>query len=313
MRRLTALAVLLWASSGVLSAEQIFSDGFESGGVWAWSASTGVVAADQCTLVMQTGCEPGEKCSFFATETTPLRGFAGCCEDGTVSSGGACTVDPFTLVDDCSAGLFCEWGLCEEMCVVAPDPCPLPSVCFQHSVTFDGQGFSLCSLPCDLFAQDCAHDESCYLLLPRDGYPTVCEAAVPEPPPPDGCGSGLPRPGIQGECCSQLNTCDTYFGCTQPDSPDFSYDVCALNCDPTGTVGPDNCSSQLGPDYWCLAINEFYVGLEDLPDFYGFCLAESIWGPPQCWNGTQDPTEDGVDCCQDPGGIPECPCVFTCG
>jgi hypothetical protein len=312
MRRTIALAGLIWASSGVLSAQEIFSDGFESGDVLAWSASTGVVAVDQCHLVAQTGCDLGEKCTFITTDINPLRGYAGCWEDGTVGPGGECTVNGSTMIDDCSAGGFCDRGFCEEMCTDAPESCPELHTCLRSALTFDGQVFALCHPACDLFAQDCVFDESCYLLLFWNGYPTVCQLAVPEPPPPDGCGSGLPRPGIQGECCSQFMTCDTYFGCTQPDSPDSSYSVCALNCDPTGTVGPDNCSSQLGPDYWCVAINNFYFGLEGLPDYYGFCVAESIWGPPQCWNRIQDPDEDGIDCCVEPGGNPDCPCVFAC-
>lgn len=305
-----ALAVMVWASSGVISAQEIFSDGFESGDVLSWSASTGVVALDQCQLVEQTGCDPGNKCTFITTETEPLQGYSGCWENGTVGLGQACTVNGSTLIDDCSAGLFCDRGFCEEMCAVAPDSCAGLDVCLQSAVTFDGQVFALCSPSCDLFAQDCTLDESCYLVFP-DGS-TACQFAIPEPPPPDGCGSGLSRPGIQGECCSRLNTCDTSFGCTQPDSPDFLYTVCALFCDPTGTVGPDDCGSQLGPDYWCLAINDFYANLEDVPDYYGFCVADPVWGPPSCWNHLQDPDEDGIDCCQEPGGNPDCPCVFTC-
>ena len=163
---------------------------------------------------------------------------------------------------------------------------------------------------CDVFAQDCGGGESCYLLTTTH-FPTACFTAVPEPDPPDGCGTGLGRPGWQGECCSYINTCDTGIGCLQHDAPFFDHMVCAMYCDPTGTVGPDNCVSVLGPHFFCLKINRYY---SDGPpeDFFGFCIDDAIWGPPSCWNNIQDPDEDGPDCCIEPGGNPDCECVFEC-
>lgn len=166
---------------------------------------------------------------------------------------------------------------------------------------------------CDVFLQDCTDGDGCYLIYSGCPYPTYCAPAVPEPNPPDGCGTGLNRPGIQGECCSYINTCDNGYTCIQPDSPAWDHLVCSLFCDPTGTVGHDNCFSQIGPEFYCLSINSFYVDAPLLEDFFGFCIDETIWGPPSCWNGIQDGDEDGVDCCQEPGGNPDCPCVWLCG
>jgi hypothetical protein len=165
---------------------------------------------------------------------------------------------------------------------------------------------------CDVFVQNCGGGESCYLLVTEPHYPTACFPAVPEPDPPSGCGTGLPRPGWQGECCSYINTCDRGLGCLQHDAPVFDHFVCAMYCDPTGTVGPDNCFSELGPTFWCLSINEFYSDIPDLEGFFGFCVDDAIWGPPSCWNNIQDPDEDGPDCCIEPGGNPDCECVFEC-
>ena len=85
--------------------------------------------------------------------------------------------------------------------------------------------------------------------------------------------------------------------------------VCALFCDPTGVLGVDTCSADLGVDFYCLSIRNFYSDLPDLDPAYGFCLDENIWGPAECWNGQQDTDEDGVDCC---AGNPNCSCVFAC-
>jgi hypothetical protein len=166
---------------------------------------------------------------------------------------------------------------------------------------------------CDVFAQDCGAGEGCYLLLqPYDGYPTYCFVAVPEPDiQHDGCvEEERPIPQQQGECCSYINTCDIGLGCIQPNPVDDGL-VCATFCDPTGTVGTNDCFSSLGPNFWCLAIRDFYVGGQDLDYYFGFCVDDTIWGPPECFNGVQDPDEDGIDCCNQ--GNPTCPCFFQCG
>lgn len=310
MRFVGFVFVVLWTAVGGLSAQDIFLDDFESGHVALWSGTVGVVCVDQCNLVPQTGCLPGEKCTLTVTCTNPIKGCARCAENGTVGSGGACTVDPISGIDDCGSGLFCQNGICKEFCTAFPDSCVSSDTCFGLASTFDGQEFALCSPQCDLFAQDCTLDESCYL-LPDRGM-TVCWLAEPEPPPPSGCGSGLPRPGIQGECCSHVHTCDSGYGCLQPDKPNFDFMVCARFCDPTGLVGFDDCAPALGPDFWCLAMNRFYSNVPNLQDYHGFCIPQSTWGPPDCYNGLQDPDEDGVDCCIEPGGNPDCPCVFEC-
>lgn len=164
---------------------------------------------------------------------------------------------------------------------------------------------------CDVFLQDCEGGFTCFLDYFISPYFTFCAFSVIEPDPPDGCGTGLGRPGLQGECCSYVNTCDTGYGCTLPNGPAIDHYVCALFCDPTGSVGPDNCFASLGPDFFCLSIRKLYS--RDGPeDYFGFCIDENIWGPPTCFNGIQDGDEDGVDCCQEPGGNPDCPCVPVC-
>lgn len=163
---------------------------------------------------------------------------------------------------------------------------------------------------CDVFIQDCTSGEGCYLNLGSPGYPTVCAPATPEPVMPGGC-VAVPgtEPQGQGECCSYLNTCDVGLGCLQLNTMGTGL-VCASYCDPTGQVGPDNCFADYGPAYYCLGINRFYSNVDDLEDYFGFCTDSADWGPPECWNGIQDPDEDGIDCC-DPGN-PACLCVFEC-
>lgn len=312
VRIVKLVLVVTFLAPGGLSAQSIFADGFETGGLLRWSGSVGAAWEDECNLVAQTGCLPGERCTFIITSFNPLEGYAGCAGDGSTPAGGSCAVDGDTGIDDCLAGLVCQGGICKPTCTLTPDSCPSSEVCWGFASTFDGQTVAACSQRCDLFAQDCPNGESCFILLGRDGYPTLCIQAIPEPAPPDGCGDGLPPPGAHGECCSFVNTCSTGHGCNQPNAPTFDHSVCARNCDPTGTLGWDDCAPVLGSDHWCLSMNDFYADLDDLEDAYGFCVDQRVWGPPQCFNGIQDGDEDGIDCCIEPGGNPSCPCTTDC-
>jgi len=266
----------------------------------------------ECDLLLDTVCQAGEKCTFLVESADPLEGRPGCAPDGTVDPGGACTITGSPGVDDCKAGSLCKEGICREICVVNPDTCPQDSTCFPDSNYFDEANRGLCEPGgCDIFAQDCANDESCYILLGQEGYPTVCFATTPEPDQQhNGCMEmELTRPQTQGECCSFINTCETGYGCTQPNPLDDGL-VCARFCDPTGTMGTDDCASVLGAGFYCLSIRDFYADVPDLDPAYGFCIDENYWGPAQCFNKQQDANEEGVDCCV---SNPDCPCVFSCG
>ena len=166
---------------------------------------------------------------------------------------------------------------------------------------------------CDLFGQDCSGAETCYLLLSSSGYPTACAPTVPEPAISSGGCEPVEKvvPQEQGECCSYINTCNVGLGCTQAHPVDDGL-VCAEFCDPTETVGIDDCFTKLGAGFFCLAINRFYTDVDDLEDIYGFCLDEGLWGPATCYNDVQDGDEDGVDCCS-VVGEPSCSCQFSCG
>lgn len=235
---------------------------------------------------------PGQMC-------TPGAAVVGVDVDGTIVCacfpGMGLTLCPDGCVDLLSDDFNC--GACGEVCG-AEDSC------------YGGS----CGA-CDLFGQDCSEEKTCYLVL-STGYPTVCAQTTPEPAESDPVSPGCEPveklvPQEQGECCSYINTCNVGLGCTQPNPTDDGL-VCAEFCDPTETFGIDDCLSKLGAGFYCLSINKFYLGADDLEDYYGFCLDESFWGPATCFNKVQDSDEDGVDCCSD-GGVPTCPCAFACG
>ena len=291
----------------------VFFDGFESGDTSVWDVVVGEPPPPtDCDPVANTGCGSGEKCTFIATSQDPFEGHTGCAPDGTVALGDPCATDGGTGVDDCLGGTFCQGGTCQEVCTVTPDSCPTDYHCSHTAGIFD-DNIGTCDTMCDLYAQDCDGGETCYMLLGQTDYPRVCSPTVPEPDTAhDGCEPVEKLvPQEQGECCSFINTCNVGLGCTQPDTGNSGL-TCGEFCDPTGAVGVDDCLSKLGPGYYCISINSFYVDVSDLEDFYGFCIDASLWGPATCFNGVQDTDEDGVDCCA-AGGDPDCECMFSCG
>ena len=74
-------------------------------------------------------------------------------------------------------------------------------------------------------------------------------------------------------------------------------------------VKTSDCVSMVGAGYYCVAMNRFYPGLSHILDTIGICTSEASWGPPTCFNWTQDSDEDGVDCCLSSG---DCECNFDC-
>ncbi|MCX5740967.1 MAG: hypothetical protein NT062_00545 [Proteobacteria bacterium] len=76
-----------------------------------------VVAA--CNVLTQTGCNAGEKCTWFEDDmSSPPIGHIGCAPVGTVAIGGACTTGApgATGYDNCVGGSVCVGATCEAIC-----------------------------------------------------------------------------------------------------------------------------------------------------------------------------------------------------
>jgi len=134
-----------------------------------------------CNPVWQTGCGVGEKC-------TPIRRDAvgdsvlGCVPAGDVATGGVCAYGPdgeATGSDDCIAGDVCVAGICERICVTAPDSCEGRSLCTGYDGLFcPTTTYGSCSAPCDPVdgATSCAVGSACY---GNPGEPFRCNP-IPE-------------------------------------------------------------------------------------------------------------------------------------
>jgi hypothetical protein len=229
-----------------------------------------------CDAVAQTGCNPGEKCTFVEDELNPGEFLSYCRPDGAQPLGASCTSDPDGL-DECTAGLYCVSGVCEEICSVAPDSCPNGFQCTALSGFPSGVGY--CDVACNPLADPtgCPVDEACYIVL--NSASTTC--------------ANVFSPGTQGDSCEFINACASGFGCILPNSPTNPTGLeCAFICDAVGGGGP-TCAEGPGPSYVCAQINQFYSDADGVPDAWGMCV------DPVEWDQDGDGVLDYEDLCPD--------------
>jgi len=72
-----------------------------------------------CNVLTQTGCNAGEKCTWFEDDMSdPPIGHIACAPDGDKAIGAACTTGApgATGYDDCVKGAVCQGGECEAIC-----------------------------------------------------------------------------------------------------------------------------------------------------------------------------------------------------
>jgi hypothetical protein len=127
------------------------------------SGSADAMNTDLCNVLMQSGCQANEKCSWIHDATTPMPlGHVGCAPNGTIAAGGSCTYGPdgSTGYDNCLGGLVCQGGKCKTICDpagVAPN-CPTGFNCGTYEGLFGpvGQPVSggVCDPTCDALADN---------------------------------------------------------------------------------------------------------------------------------------------------------------
>ena len=169
--------------------------GGSNGPVIIRDSATGDTGTDACNVLTQTGCDTGQKCTWFHdTETPSPLGHIDCAPDGTVAVGAACTygADGPQGFDNCVKGSVCVSGTCKEICDDnGGDPmCPTNYACGDYTGLFDSGGMNVagvCDKTCDPLADNsfgsagdtlphktgtaCASGEGCYG-FPGDTTPT---------------------------------------------------------------------------------------------------------------------------------------------
>ncbi len=267
-------------------------------------ATTEDAAQPSCSNPVVNTCGADLKCAFIVDDPSPTTVHIGCVSEGSVGLDQPCTLDSLTGYDDCLAGLFCLEGQCAEICSRSPDSCPESQLCAYQGV-LGSATFGTCEPYCDVLNQDCEGGDGCYFVSNFNA--TQCLLPTAEDFGSD-CAELTGSPGVQGDCCSYINSCAVGLGCIGR-SADLSGQVCAAFCDPTDTIGSSDCTSTAGAGHYCVSLNRFYSDLNHVEDHVGLCIDEAIWGPATCFNDVQDSDEDGVNCCLSSG---DCLCAYDC-
>ncbi len=119
--------------------------------------------AATCNPLTQTGCNAGEKCTWWHDQDSPPIGHVGCAPNGTIAVGAACTepaAGPLGY-DDCVRGSYCIGGVCKRVCDLeggAPT-CAATDSCTRYADVFEQNGLTVagvCDPGCDPLTQELA-------------------------------------------------------------------------------------------------------------------------------------------------------------
>jgi len=167
-----------------------------------------------CTLVPQTGCGDGRRCTVNRLHDPVTL----CVADGGKALGQACV--GFGQLDECAAGLACLDRLCRKLCVPGVDG---DSSCGSDERCIDFGGWASCMTTCDVLAQNCPIGaNSCYLNDVGQTYCITTEsdlalgaacAFTSECAEGKGCYGGVCRAYCQapGGTCPPNQTCTLEF------------------------------------------------------------------------------------------------------
>jgi hypothetical protein len=187
-------------------------------------------ATATCNPILQTGCSAAApKCGLGGAKFS-------CQAAGSVALGGTCTYG--TNSDDCTSGLVCVNGKCEQPCKygTTEGACPSGYGCilkmeWTGGSTAGGETFVQCmAVGCSPLAQDCpSTSEACYLTSGG----TTCIA---------------PGTTADGAACVSANDCVKGSTCLDLGSGFRCFRVCSLSSGPSdgGTSTPDGGSPGLG-------------------------------------------------------------------
>ncbi len=114
-----------------------------------------------CNPLAQTGCNPGEKCTWWSDQETPAIGHVGCAPDGALAIGTACQ-DPVagpSGFDSCVKGSACVGGVCKAICGLdgTTASCGDEALCARYTDTFHVNGMyvaGVCDPRCDPLTQE---------------------------------------------------------------------------------------------------------------------------------------------------------------
>lgn len=213
---------------------------------------------DECDPLANSGCGPGEKCTWSRDEELGVEGRTTCVPDGAVAVGEPCETvgEAGSYTDDCAGGAFCL-GECATICNDADDMCPDGTHCATFGRVFmDRPDIGMCIFSCDVLSQNCDVGEACYL-APETGEASCVPPAA--------------EVGSQGDVCEFINACEPGYGCIFDDGTGAPTQ-CAYHCDADDAGGP-TCDDGPGAAFTCISLHTFYSGVPDsIPTRSGMCV-----------------------------------------
>ena len=247
------------------------------------------------------GCNAGQKCTWVIIQDAPETvGMVGCVADGTVASGGACTVGPAgqtTGFDDCTAGNICIAGTCTDVCGFdgsAAAACATGYDCTRYSGLFangdDDPIAGACKAACDPLTQmvtgggACPNGEGCYLLTSATTTVAVCAGAgnithgqpIVGAPFANSCAPGhqARRPGPMSntwECGALCDPSDVTATTNMADEGGAA----PYTCESKGASPPDSATAgESCRYYWA---REPFDTLSPYSNTVGFCWKHAIY------------------------------------
>jgi hypothetical protein len=218
-----------------------------------------------CSVLEQSGCNLGEKCTWFVDSTSPRLGHIGCApDDGTMATGAACTVGApgATGYDNCIKGDVCEASKCKTICDQngGSPACDSTHSCVIYDGLFGPSGQTVaagvCDAQCDPLADNdfdgsggsartgttCGSDEGCY------GFPSSA-STTHWTCSPAGESTFVHRTACTGACANgagspYLNGCAQGYIPILYDSTGSTQVDCIALCQPAScSPGSGNCSN----------------------------------------------------------------------
>ncbi len=242
----------------------------------------------ECNPVAQTGCDPGDKCTWIVESADPYLAYTGCTTDGDKDLNEACT-SPDTGADDCMAGYYCLSGTCAEICntaaMRAQGSCPDGYACGTYNQLFEDMGdgaVGICDFLCDPVQQDCPMEGKACYLNGIEGEST-CSPLIVD----DTFTQGQDCYDLEGVGHCWLNGCSKGFGAFL-----VPTDTCAFYCTPYNNYKDDHpylsgdptnggipCEATFddrpngpGVSYQCRFVQAYWSNYTETPDTVGMCV-----------------------------------------
>jgi hypothetical protein len=222
--------------------------GSDKPGIRLPDSGSGGETPTTCNPATQTGCNAGEKCTWFQDQDDPNPiGHIGCAPVPAVPKAidEACTIGPTGPMgyDDCEKGSACVSGICKQICGLdgAPQACDQNHSCTRYADFLESNGETVagvCNPGCDPLTQD----------LKVGTNVTACGSPMPDMPTKGcygttvdfGCGDVLlggldatdRKPPVKIAGQAYRNSCAPGFGLFLNDGEGTTAAICSGFCAP---------------------------------------------------------------------------------